>query len=192
MAGQHPHRAVPYHGRIGFPSHQRELLKTKGLCHATLAQGQARSAARPSARGRQDCEASLDSQLATAQTVGLDQMGVPMRAEAIASLCGVAKRHGVGQPQEAARSALRLPAWGGAPTPEEARPVLAISVASHHESTGQWPSLTTQRREGLGQRKDLDSLGQGQGAPPVERFARPKNRAHHPTIVHVATDGKNP
>ena len=26
MAGRHPHRAVRYYGRIGFTSHQRELL----------------------------------------------------------------------------------------------------------------------------------------------------------------------
>ena len=169
----------------------QEIVKTKGLCHATLAQCQARIAEMPSARVRQDFEAYLDYQLATAQTLGLDQIGLPMSSDAIESLFGVAKRHGVGQTQDAARIALRLPALCGAPTPEEARQVLAISVARQHEITGQLPSLTKQRREVLGQSKDLESLGQGQGAPHVELLASPKNRANHATIVNLSMDCKN-
>src|SRR5215510_2259066 len=31
MDGRHPHRAVRFHSRIGFTSHERELLNTEGV-----------------------------------------------------------------------------------------------------------------------------------------------------------------
>ena len=93
----------------------------------------------------------------------------------IESLFGVAKRHGVGQTQDAARIALRLPALCGAPTREEAEQVLGISVARQHEITGQFTSLTKQRREVLGHREALESLGRSPGGPSVELLPRPKN-----------------
>ncbi len=157
----------------------QELIKTKGLCHDTRAQCQALIAEMPSARVRQEFEAYLAYQLATAKTLGLAQVGLPISSDAIESLFGVAKRHGVGQTQDAARIALRLPAFCGAPTREEAEQVLGISVARQHEITGQFTSLTKQRREVLGQGKELESLGQRQGAPHVERFPSPKNRSNH-------------
>ena len=169
----------------------QEIVKTKGLCHDTLAQCQALIAEMPSARVRQDFKAYLDYQLATAKTLGLDQVGLPISSDAIESLFGVAKRHGVGQTQDAARIALRLPALCGPPTREEAEQVLAISVARQDEITGPLISLTTQRREVLGQGKHLESLGQGQGAPHVERLPSPKNRSKDATIVKLSMDCEN-
>ncbi len=169
----------------------QKIVKTQGLCHDTLAQCQALIAEMPSARVRQDFEAYLDYHLATAQTLGLDQVGLPMSSDAIESLFGVAKRHGVGQTQDAARIALRLPAFCGPPTREEAEQVVGISVARQHEITGQFTSLTKQRREVLGQGKDLESLGQGQGAPHVELLPSPKNRSKDATIVNLSMDCEN-
>jgi hypothetical protein len=169
----------------------QEMLKTTGLSHDTLAQCQPLICARPSALVRQECEASLASQLATAKTLGLDQVGLPISSEAIASLFGVAKRHGVGQTQDAARIALRLPALCGAPTREEAEQVLGISVARPHEITGHCPSLTKQRREVLGHGKALERRGQRRGEPPVERLPSPKNRSNHAGIVNVSRAGEN-
>ena len=103
----------------------------------------------------------------------------------------MAKRHGVGQTQEAARIALRLPALCGAPTREEAAQVLGISVARPHKITGQCPSLTKQRREVLGHRKALESLGRSQGEAPVELLPRPKNRSNHAAIGNVSMHGEN-
>ena len=145
----------------------------------------------PSAQVRQEFAAYLAYQFATAKTLGLDQVGLPISSDAIESLFGVAKRHGVGQTQDAARIALRLPALCGAPTREEAEQVLAIRVARQHEITGQLTSLTKQRREVLGQSKDLESLGQGQGAPHVELLPSPKNRSNHGTIVNLSIDCEN-
>ena len=131
-------------------------------------------------------------QLATAKTFGLDHVGLPISSDAIASLFGVAKRHGVGPTQDAARMALRLPALCGAPTREEAEQGLEISVARQHKITGQCPSLTKQRREGLGHRQERESLGRSQGEAHVERFPSPKNRSNHEIIVTISTGCENP
>ena len=167
------------------------MLKTKGRSHDTLAQCQPLLSERPSAPWRLECAASLEYQRATAKTLGRDHVGLPSSSDTIASLFGVAKRHGVGQTQDAARIARRLPALWGAPTREEAAQVLGSSVARQHEITGQCPSLTQQRREVLGQGKALESLGQSQGEPQVERFPRPKNRSNHAAIVNVSTHCEN-
>jgi hypothetical protein len=165
----------------------QKLLKTKGLSHDTLAQCKPRISAMPSAPLRLEFEASLEYQLATAQTLGLDHVGVPISSDAIESLFGVAKRHGVGQTQDAARIALRLPALCGAPTREEAEQVLGISVARQQAITGPFTSLTKQRREVLGHREALESLGRSPGGPYVELLPRPKNRSNHAAIVNLST-----
>jgi hypothetical protein len=84
--------------------------KTQGLGHDTLAQCAPLMATMPTAPGRQEFRASLAVQLDTAKPLGLEHIGVPISSDTIASLFGVAKPHGVGQTQEAARIALRLPA----------------------------------------------------------------------------------
>jgi hypothetical protein len=169
----------------------QKILKTKGLSHDTLAQCQPLIAAMPSARVRQEFAAYLAYELATATTLGLDQVGLPISSDAIESLFGVAKRHGVGQTLDAARIALRLPALCGAPTREEAEQVVGIRVARQHEMTEAVTSLTKQRREVLGHVQDLESLGQSQGAPQVELLPGPKNWSNHATIVNLSTDCEN-
>src|SRR5499433_62242 len=165
----------------------QKILKTQGLSHDTLAQCKSRISAMPSAPLRLGFAAYLEYQLATAKTLGLDHVGVPISSDAIESLFGVAKRHGVGQTQDAARIALRLPALCGAPTREEAEQVLGISVARQQEITGQFTSLTKQRREVLGHREDLERLGRSPGGPYVELLPRPKNRSNHAAIVNLST-----
>ena len=164
----------------------QKIVKTKGLCHDTLAQCQPLISEMPSAPLRLEFAAYLAYQLATAKTLGLDHVGLPISSDAIESLFGVAKRHGVGQTQDAARIALRLPAFCAAPTREEAEQVLGISVSRQHEITGQVTSLTKQRREVLGHRKDLESLGRSQGKPHVELIASPKNRSNHGAIINLS------
>jgi len=165
----------------------QKILKTKGLSHDTLAQCKPWISAMPSAPLRLEFEAYLTYQLATAKTLGLDHVGVPISSDAIESLFGVAKRHGGGQTQDATRIALRLPALCGAPTREEAEQVLEISVARQQEITGQCTSLTKQRREVLGHREALESLDRSPGGPYVELLPRPKNRSNHAAIVNLST-----
>ncbi len=91
----------------------QKILKTKGLSHDTLAQCEPLVEAMPSATLRLEFRAYLEVQLATAKTLGLDQVGLLISSDTIESLFGVAKHHGVGQTQDAARIALRLPALCG-------------------------------------------------------------------------------
>jgi hypothetical protein len=170
----------------------QEILKTKGLSHDTLAQCQPLICAIPTALVRQEFETYLTYQLAIAKTVGLDQVGLPISSDAIESLFGVAKRHGVGQTQDAAHIALRLPALCGAPTREEAEQVLGIRVARQHKITGQRASLTKQRREVLGHGKELESLSQSLGEPHVELLPSPKNRSNHAALISLSRACKNP
>jgi len=74
-----------------------------------------------------------------------------------------------------------------APTREEAAQVLGISMARQHEITGQCPSLTKQRREVLGHRKEIEGLGRNQGGAHAELLPSPKNRSNHAAIVNIST-----
>ena len=140
----------------------------------------------PSAALRREFTAYLDFQLETAKTLGLDHVGLPISSDAIESLFGVAKRHGVGETQDASRIALRLPALCGVPTREEAQQVLAVSVARQQEFTGQCPSLTKQRREVLGHPERLESLRLTQGDMHVELIPSPKNRSNYQAIINIS------
>ena len=162
------------------------MVKMQGLSHATLAPCAPLRDTRPSAAGRQACRASLASQLETATPLGWDHVGLPISADAIASLCGVAKRQGRGETQDAGRIALRLPAFCGVPTRAEAQQVLEVRVARHQAFTGQVTSLTTQRREVWGHPERLESLSLTQGDMPVERIPRPKNRSNYQEIINIS------
>jgi hypothetical protein len=170
----------------------QKILKTQGLSPDTQTQCEPLIEAMPSAALRREFRAYLAVQLATAKTLGLAHVGLPMSSDSIESLFGVAKQHGVGQTQDAARMALRLPALCGVPTRAEAEQVLTVRVARQHEITGQLSSLTKQRREVLGHPERLESLSQNQGKPHVELIPSPKNRSNHETIVNISTGCENP
>jgi hypothetical protein len=168
----------------------QKLLKTQGLSHDTLAQCAPLIDTIPSPVVRREFAGYLQYQRETAKTLGLDQVGLPISSDAIASLFGVAKQHGVGETQDAARIALRLPAFCGLPTREEAEQVLDISVARQQEVTGQGISLTKQRREVLGHPERLERLSITQGPPHVALIVSPKNRSDHQNIVQISTSSE--
>lgn len=130
-------------------------------------------------------------QLETAKELGLDRVGLPMSSDSIESLFGVAKQHGVGQTQDAARIALRLPALCGVPTREKAEQVLEVSVAREQEVSGRLISLTKQRREVLGHPERLESLSESQGAVQVELMPSPKNRSNDEPIIDLSMGCQN-
>jgi hypothetical protein len=164
----------------------QKILKIKGLSHDTRAQCAPLIATMPSSALRQEFRAYLDFELETATTLGLDHIGLPISSDAIESLFGVAKRHGVGETQDAARIALHLPALCGLPTREEAEQVLQVSVARQHEVTAQFTSLTKQRREVLCHPERLESLSLPQGSPDVELIPRPKNRSNYQGVANIS------
>ena len=169
----------------------QKILKTQGLSADTQSQCEPLIEAMPSAALRREFRAYLAVQLETAKTLGLEHVGLPMSSDSIESLFGVAKQHGVGQTQDAARMALRLPALCGVPTREEAEQVLTVRVARQQEITGQLISLTKQRREVLGHPERLESLSRNQGKPHVELIPSPKNRSNHETIVNISKGCEN-
>jgi hypothetical protein len=164
----------------------QQSVKTKGLAHDTQAPCGPLIDTMPSAALRQELRASLAFELETATTLGLDHIGLPIRSDAIESLFGVAKPHGVGETQDAARIALRLPALCGVPTREEAEQGVQVSVARQPEVTAQFTSLTKQRREVLCHPERLENLGLPQGSPDVELILRPKNRSNYQGVANMS------
>ncbi len=164
----------------------QKMLKTTGLSHDTRAQCEPLIDTMPSSALRQEFRAYLDFELKTATTLGLDHIGVPISSDAIESLFGMAKARGVGETQDAARIALRLPAFCGVPTREEAEQVLKVSVAKQQELTAQFTSLTKQRREVLGHPERLESLSLEQAIPHVALIPRPKNRSNDQEIINIS------
>ena len=170
----------------------QKILKTQGLCHDTLAQCKPLIEAMPSSALRLEFRAYLEHQLDIAKTLGLDHVGLPISSDTIEALCGVAKHHGVGQTQDAARIALRLPALCGVPTREEAEQVLGVRVTRQQEITGQFTSLTKQRREVLRHPERLECLSLSQSGPHVVLLTSPKNRSNHESIVNISKGCENP
>lgn len=168
-----------------------KILKTKGLCQDTLAEWEPLIDTIASAAVRQEFRAYWEVPLETAKHLGLNPVGLPISSDSIESLFGVAKQHGVGQTQDAARIALRLPALGGVPTREEAAQVLEVCVARQQEITDQFISLTPQRREVLGHPERLESLSQNQGEPHVELMPSPKSRSNQEVIIKISTSYEN-
>jgi hypothetical protein len=164
----------------------QQILKTKGLSRDTRAQCDPLIETMSSSALRRAFRAYLDCELETATTLGLDPIGLPISSDTIESLFGVAKQHGVGETQDAARIALRLPALCGVPTREEAEQVLEVSVARQQEFTGQHGSLTKQRREVLGHPERLERLSLDRVDPHVELIARPKNRSNDQEIINIS------
>jgi hypothetical protein len=164
----------------------QKILKTQGLSHHTLAQCEPLIDMIPSGAVRREFTGSLHYQLQTAMTLGLDTVGLPIRSAPIASLFGFAKQHGVGEIKDASRMALRLPAFCGAPTRQEARQVLEVSVAEQKAITAQCTSLTQPRREVLPHPAALESLGKDQAAIHVELIPSPQNRSNDQKIVNLS------
>jgi len=163
----------------------QEILKTQGLARATVAQCEALIAAMPTAALRLEFTAYLEYELQGAATLGLDQVGLPISSDAIESLFGVAKRHGVGETHDADRIALRLPAFCGIPTREEAEQVLEVSVARQQAFTATFTSLTKQRREVLTHPERLESLGERQYAGHIELLPSPKKRSNDQASIRI-------
>ena len=164
----------------------QKRLKTQGLSHDTLAQCEPLIDAIPSVSVRREFTGYLHYQLQTATTLGLDHVGLPISSDPIESLFGLAKHHGVGEIKDAGRMALRLPAFCGVPTREEARQVLDVSVAEQKAITAQFTSLTQQRRKVLLNPDALESLGTDQASSHVELIPSPKNRSNDRAIVDLS------
>jgi hypothetical protein len=165
----------------------QKKLKTQGLSHDTLAQCAPLIDAIPSVSVRREFTGYLHYQLQTATTLGLDHVGLPISSDPIESLFGLAKQHGVGEIKDAGRMALRLPAFCGVPTREEARQVLDVSGAAQKAITAQCTSWTQQRRKVLSNPAALESLGTDQASLHMELIPSPKNRSNDRETVILSS-----
>lgn len=164
----------------------QKILKHKGLSHTPRAQCEPVIETMASAALRREFRAYLDFELSTATSLGLDHLGLPISSDTIESLFGVAKRHGVGPLQDATRMALRLPAWCGLPTREEAQQVLEVTVAAQEAFTAQAPSLTRQRREVFKHPERLENLAQEPYEVNIELLPSAKNRSNGQSMLPIS------
>lgn len=165
----------------------QKLLKVKGLSHDT----------------GQTCEALIDvippaspvrigftnwiqDQLQVAETLGLAETGLPISSDPIESLFGVAKRHGVGEPKDANRIGVHLPALCGQLTEQDAQRVLEVSVAEQEKVMGPLPSLIKQRHEVLPNPGRLETLTQAQADHPLELIPGAENRSKNAIILNIS------
>ncbi len=146
----------------------QKILKTHGRTHDTLRPCAPRLATMASVRVRQEVARSLHSQLETAKRLGRDDGGLPISSDPLASLFGLRKQHGGGPVKDANRMARRIPALCGLPTPEEAQPVLAITVAQQQALTDGVSSLTKPRRQMRTDPQHLEQRGNGRDQGNVE------------------------
>jgi hypothetical protein len=163
----------------------QKLLKTHGLTHDTLKQCAPLLDTMASVRVRQAFSHDLQQQLETAKRLGLDEGGLPISSDPIASLFGLAKQHGVGPVKDANRMALRVPALCGLPTPEEAQQVLEIPMAQQHALTNGFASLTKQRREIRANPNSLEKLGHVQDQGNIELIPPGKDRSDRADIIYL-------
>jgi hypothetical protein len=155
----------------------QKILKTKGLSHCTLTQGEPLIDAISSPTVRRDFANYLQVQLATATTLGLAEVGLPISSDPLESRFGLAKQQGVGEIKDANRIALHLPALCGVPTRAEAQQVVEVSVAQQKAFTSRLTSLTKQRREVLPHPECLEILGRDQVNTDIELLPGSKIRS---------------
>jgi hypothetical protein len=178
-------RIKRFQGAAGALMACQEMLQTRGLAAATVAPGAPLIDTLPTVASGHECRTSLAPQRGIATTVGRAHVGVPISADAIASLFGVGKRHGVGETPEAARLALRLPALCGTPTREAAEHGLGVRMGRQHAFTAACTSLTQQRREVLAHPGRLESLAREPDAPHVALIPRPKKWAKNGVTLYT-------
>ena len=163
----------------------QKMLKTHGLPHDTLPQCEPLLDTMASVRVRQEVARALHHQLETATSLGLDNVGVSISSDPIASLFGLTQQHGAGPIKDANRMALRLPALCGVPTLEEAGQGLAITVAQHQARTDGVSSLTKQRRQMRAHPHHLQQLGHGRDQGNVELIPPGKDRSDRSNILYL-------
>lgn len=99
-----------------------------------------------------------EKQLAVAEQLKLNEIGMPVSTDSLESLFGLSKSHGAGNVKDAARIALRLPALCGHPTLEEAHEVMKVSVSEQQRLTQSFSSVIAQRRQVLSNPGQIETL----------------------------------
>jgi hypothetical protein len=117
----------------------------------------------------------LDKHLTTAQSLGLNEVGLPISSDSIESLFGIAKHHGTGELKDANRIALRIPALCGELTRQDAENVLRITVEEQQHWGSSLPSLTRPRRDVFARNGSLDNIKKNEAKHNVAFIAGSKS-----------------
>jgi len=136
----------------------QKILKTQGLSQESYDVCRPIVATIPNRFIRIRFISWLNKHLTIAQTLGLNEVGLPISSDSIESLFGVAKHHGTGELKDANRIALRIPALCGELTRQDAENVLRITVEEQQQWVGSLPSLTRQRRDVFARDGSLDNI----------------------------------
>ncbi len=153
----------------------QKILKHKGLNLETYAQCEKLLEVIPASSSiRIGFNDWANEHLAIANTLQLNQTGLPISTDVLESLFGVGKRFGTGQMKDANRIASRLPALCGTFTKENVQDVVNISVAQQKEVTGCVDSLIKQRRDVLPNPGMLEVLAQSSDRRNFELIPSPE------------------
>ncbi|MGC8563125.1 MAG: hypothetical protein ACP5NO_08060 [Thermoplasmata archaeon] len=164
----------------------QRILKANGLSHSTIARCEPFIEAIGSSPVRKRFTHYLQTQIHTAERLGLDHIGLPVSSDQIESLFGLGKLHGTGEIKDANRIALRLPSLCGIPTREEAEQVVKITVAEERKITGAFTSLVKQRRQVLRHPDQLESLGPAQCRTQFDLITSTENREKNGEILNLS------
>ena len=114
-------------------------------------------------------------QLAIAEAIGMNGVGLPISTDQLESLFGTAKHHGTGEIKDANRIAMRLPALCGTFTMDEAVKVLDITVQQQQEVMTT-DTLFKQRQQVLAHPGRLETLSSRSENKQVELLPMSKTR----------------
>ena len=154
----------------------QSIIKNHGLNHDTYAQCQKLIEVIPAASSiRIGFKEWATQQLAIAEAIGMNGVGLPISTEQLESLFGTAKHHGTGEIKNANRIAMRLPALCGTFTMDEAAKVLDITVKQQQELMTA-DTLFKQRQQVLAHPGQLETLSSRSGNKQVELLPMSKSR----------------
>ncbi len=158
----------------------QKIVKNSGLSRESLNQCRPIIDTIPNNSIRNGLMDWFDKHLAIANTLNLDQHGMPVSSDCIESLFSVAKRHGTGEIKDANRIAMRIPVFCGVLARQDAEDVLRVSVQEQQEWLGSSPSLIKQRRDVLKHGGNLEKISHNDEKPNVELIAGSKSGEKHP------------
>ena len=154
----------------------QSIIKNNGLNHDTYAQCQKLIEVIPPLSSiRIGFNEWAIQQLAIAQAIGMNNVGLPISTDQLESLFGTAKHHGTGEIKDANRIAMRLPALCGTFTMDEAKKVLDITVQQQQELMTA-DTLFKQRQQVLAHPGQLETLSSRSKNKQIELLPVSKNR----------------
>ena len=154
----------------------QSIIKNHGLNHYTYAQCQKLIEVIPASSSiRIGFNEWASQQLAIAEAIGMNGVGLPISTDQLESLFGTAKHHGTGEIKDANRIAMRLPALCGTFTMDEAAKVLDITVKQQQELMTA-DTLFKQRQQVLAHPGRLETLSSRSKNKQVELLPASKSR----------------